>query len=179
MTGDIEQLIAFAGGVRNGWKADGCECSSCIVNKDEKLYLAELLKSCGLVPLGKVDGRNTAFSFFLQATDDFVPVFVPNIQSIRRVKVLTGIIGAARKIEGANSRKQEIRLVLSTHIANLTEFPPLYDLTFSQIIDRQYVDGIGRVMSKLPRNSEEVRSSLANDVSVGGARIANMIHQEN
>ena len=149
------------------------------MTKDDRLYLTELLKACGLVPIGRLDGRNIAFSFYLQSTDDFVPVFVPNIQSIRRVKVLTGIIGSARKNEGASSRKREIRLVLSTHIANLTELPPLYDLTFNQSVDRRYIEDIGRIMNELPRNAQQVESSLAHDVSVGGAKISDMIHQEN
>jgi hypothetical protein len=149
------------------------------VKNEEKLYLAELLKSCGLVPLGKVDRWNTAFSFYLQSTDEFVPVFVPNIQSVGKVKILTGIIGAARTNAGANPRKKEIQLVLSTHIANLTELPLLRDLTFDPSVDRQYVEGIGRILNKLPRNAEQVRSSLSDDASVGGAKISNMIHQEN
>jgi hypothetical protein len=130
------------------------------VNKDEKLYLAELLKTFGLVPLGKI-GRYTAFSVYLQSTDDFVPVFVPNIQSIRRVKVLTGIIGAAIRNERAEPRKREIRLVLSTHVANLTELTALYELTFSHSPDRQYVEGIVRIMNALPRNAEQVRSRVS------------------
>ena len=147
------------------------------MNKNERLYLAALLKSCGLAPLGKI-GRHTAFSFYLQPTDDFLPVFVPNIQSVRTVRVLTGTIGAAARNEDANTRKREIRLVLSTHVANLTEFPALYDLKFNQDLDRQYVEGISRVMSDLPRNAEQVLSLIANDASVGGAKISDMIHQE-
>lgn len=148
------------------------------MNKDDKLYLAEVLKSCDLVPLGKI-GRNTAFSFYIQSTDDFMPVFVPNIQSIRRVKVLTGIIGAAIRNEDDNPRKREIQLVLCTHIANLTEVTPLYDMTFNHSVDRQYVEAVRRIMNELPRNAEQVRSSLASDVSVGGAKISAMILQEN
>lgn len=165
--------------VRNGWKPDIRECSSGTVNKDEKLYLAELLKACGLVPIGRVDGRNTAFSFYVQSAVDFLPIFVPNIQSIRGVKILTGIIGSARKNEGASSRKRGFRLVLCTHIANLTEFPALYELTFNQSVDRKYIDGIARIMNELPRNAQQVELSLTNDVSVGGTKITDMILQEN
>lgn len=133
-----------------------------------------MLRSCGLARVGMVDG-NRAYGLSLRVSDELLPIFVPSLQSVRGTKILSGVIGVARK--EATGKSDQYNPVISVHTMNFPDLASLFEFGVDKSHDASWVHRVVDLLRILPTNQNIISDMVERRASIGGVSILDMVHQ--